>query len=252
MVEIDGNTITIPIKHESKKSEEYWGRNYNIFCSLRSQERLQLGFISYDMSAALQSISLQIINSTENDYPMLWKYAHDKAYKKQIRTEIAQDLNHVDATGNIDVSKVKSQLTAFAHGSTKDMNKHRHYTVFQEESNRLRQAVLKHVSEHDPQILERAIAQSSRELPEEMDWMDLGIEETSKEVRDKASVFFFVWTWYERQIRQAMIDALGDNEASEALEVHDAVYSRRDIDTKIIEKEIYDQTKFRISIEREQ
>ena len=81
--------------------------------------------------------------------------------------------------------------------------------------------------------------------------MDLDIEETVKEVRDKASVFFFVWTWYERGIRQAMIDALGSNEASEAFEVHDAVYSRKDIDPKIIEKEVYDQTRFSITIEKE-
>jgi len=59
--------ILVPIKHESKKTEEFYGRSYNVFCTLRSKERLELGYIGYDMSAAMQSISLQLIKATEND-----------------------------------------------------------------------------------------------------------------------------------------------------------------------------------------
>ncbi|MDR1124681.1 MAG: hypothetical protein LBM64_01260 [Deltaproteobacteria bacterium] len=246
MVEIDKDVIIIPIKHESTKTDEYNGRTYNIFCSLRSYERSQLGYIGYDMSAALQSISLQLINATSNEYPMMWNYAHDPDFKNKIRTEIANDLN-------IPRDDVKARLTAFAHGSMKGIRQHKHYEVFQAESDRLRREVLKYVKENDPKVLKRAEEQSKtrKDLPEEIDWLDTESKETSKDMRSKASIFFFVWTWYERKIRQAMIDALGNNEASEAIEVLDAVYSKRDIDTKIVEKEIYDQTGFRITIEKE-
>lgn len=244
VVGIQKDVIHIPVKHESDKSYEFYGRTYNIFCSLHSYERLQLGFIGYDMSAALQTISLQLIKGTRDEYPMLWDYTNKPGYKKQIRTEIANDLN-------IPIDDVKSKLTAFAHGSIKEIKRHKYYKVFQAESGKLRRAVLKHVRENAPKVLERAIEQSKRELPEALDWLDVDNFETSKEMRDKASVFFFVWTWHERKVREAMIDALGDNEASEALEVHDAVYSRKDIAPEILEKEVYAQTGFTIKIEQE-
>lgn len=239
MTKIIGNEIQIPAKHESSKADEFYGRSYNVFCSLRSIERKKLGYIGYDMSAAMQSICLQLIKATNEDYPMLWNYAHDKMYKKRIRAEIAQDLG-------IDIDEVKSKLTAFANGSTTEKKRHPYYKAFQEESNRLRKAVLKYANDNEPKILERAIEQSSRELPETVDWSDVERKETRAEMLSSSSVFFFVWTWYERQIRQAMIDALDGG-----IEVHDAVYSKKDIDTKIVEKEIYDQTRFRITIEKE-
>ena len=243
-VEITKDRIHIPIRHESTKSEEYLGRNYNVFCSLRSKERLQLGFISYDMNAALQSISLQLIKCTRDEYPMLWDYVYKPGYKKQIRTEIANDLN-------IPVDDVKAKLTAFAHGSTKGIKKHKYYKIFQEESDRLRRVVLQHVSVHAPKVLERAIEQSSRGMLEEIDFSDMEREETPKEMRDNASRFFFVWTWYEGIIREAMTHALADNGASEVIPVHDAVYSRKDIDPEILEKAILAETRYTIKIEQE-
>ena len=87
---------------------------------------------------------------------------------------------------------------------------------------KLFQQAVKYVNDNEPRILERAIEQSSRELPETVDWSDVERKETRAEMLSSASVFFFVWTWYERQIRQAMIDALDGG-----IEVHDAVYSKR-------------------------
>ena len=45
--------LHIPIKHKAKGSE-YLGRTYNVFCSIHSHERHKLGYIGYDMSAAMQ------------------------------------------------------------------------------------------------------------------------------------------------------------------------------------------------------
>ena len=238
VVKFTDGEIHIPVKHKAK-GQEYLGRTYNVFTSLRSHERLKLGYIGYDMSAAMQSISLQLITATKDDYPMLWDYTHDKAYKKRIRTEIAQALD-------IEEDEVKAKLTAFANGSIVGKNKHPHYEAFQVESDKLRRSVLKHVSENEPKVLARATEQSRRELPEELDWSDTERQETPEEMRNTSSVYFFVWTWYERQIRQAMLDILEDG-----VEVHDAVYSKMDIDPKIVEQEIYDQTGFTITIEQE-
>lgn len=69
--ELIKDELWVSMKHRGKSSE-YLGRAYNVFCSLHPHERLQLSYISYDMSAAMQSISLQLINGTKDDYPMLW------------------------------------------------------------------------------------------------------------------------------------------------------------------------------------
>ena len=238
-ITIEDGEIHVPVKHESTKSPEYFGRDYNIFCFLRSQERRVLGYIGYDMSAAMQSICLQLVQATEDEYPMLWCYAHDKAFKERIREEIAQALN-------VDTKEVKATLTAYANGSMEDKDKHPLYKVFQEESNRLRRAVLKHVSENEPKVLARAIEQSSREMPKGWNWSDTEQAESNKERLSASSIFFFVWTFYERDIRQAMLMILEDG-----LEVHDAVYSKMDVDVKVVEQEIFDQTGYTITIEKE-
>ena len=232
--------IHIPIKHKAKGSE-YLGRTYNVFCSIRSHERLQLGYIGYDMSAAMQSISLQLIKATKQDYPMLWEYANDKAFKKRIRSEIAQALA-------IEEDDVKKMLTAFANGLIYGKGKHPHYKAFQEESVKLRRVLTKFVYKNEPDVFNRVKEQSrkAKDLPEDLDWSDTESIETSRVAKSKSSVFFFIWTWYERKIRQAMLEILEDG-----IEVHDAVYSKMDIDEKVVEKAISDYTGFTITIEKE-
>lgn len=237
-VKIKKGEIFVPIIHESSRDESL-GRSYNIFSRLRSKERLKLGYLSYDMNAALQSISLQLIKATYEEFPTLWAYTHDKEHKSRKRLEVAQALN-------IDVVTVKEKLTAFANGSVSGTKLHDYYELFQEESDRLRRAVLRHVSQTEPDVLERAIEQSKRGLPEELDWSDVESQETTKEMRDKASVFFFVWTWYERKIRQAMLTILTDG-----IELHDAVYSKMNIPVETVQDVIRERTGFDIIIEKE-
>jgi hypothetical protein len=238
IVKVTKTSIFVPIVHEAS-TDEALGRNYNVFCRLRSRERLELGYISYDMNAALQSICLQLIGASRANYPVLWDYTHDKELKRRMRLEVAEALK-------IDLDTVKSKLTAFANGSVSGIRSHRYYKAFQEESERLRRAVLKHVQETEPEVLARAVEQSRRELPEELDWSDTESQETLDEMRDKASVFFFVWTWYERIIRKAMLTVLTDG-----LEVHDAVYSKMDIDPEIVRRAIHERTGFDILVDKE-
>ena len=237
-VKITKTSIFVPIIHESS-TDETLGRSYNVFSRIRSKERLRLGYISYDMNAALQSISLQLIKADEKDYPVLWKYTHDKEHKKKIRLKIAEALG-------LDVDEVKKKLTAFANGSASGINLHEYYKDFQKESDKLRRAVLQHINETEPDVLERAREQSKRELPEELDWSDTKSKETLRLIRDKASVFFFAWTWYERKVRQAMLTVLTDG-----IELHDAVYSKMDISANRVQDAIRDETGFNIIIEKE-
>lgn len=230
--------IIIPIRHEAHTNEE-WGRAYNVFCRIQAKERKQLGYIGYDMNAGLQSICLNLIGAKENDFPLLFRYAYDSDFKKEFRRKLANELGMA-------IDDVKSKLTDFANGLVDKKCNNNSLKQFQDESDLLRRKVMRYVAENTPDVLERALEQSRRELPDELDWTDISSEETIRLKRDKASVFFFVWTWFERLIRKAMLTVLPDG-----IEVHDAVYSKKDIGTDIVEDAVFKETGFRVLIGKE-
>ncbi|EIF50713.1 hypothetical protein [Sulfurovum sp. AR] len=229
------NELLVSMEHTST-TDETLGRNYNLFCRLRSYERLKFGYINYDISAALQTICLQLIGASKSDYPILTSYSTDKAFKTSLRSSIACD-------SNIPIDEVKAKLTAFANGGISGKDKHPMYMTFQEESDRLRREVIAYTAKHNPLLLEKAKKQSKRTLSEDIDWFDLSPEYSHYVARNKASVFFFVWTYYERVIRKAMLKCFPDG-----IEVHDAVYSKERIDTKIIEQKVFENTGFNVQI----
>lgn len=231
--------LHISLAHMSS-TDETLGRCYNVFTRLHSCERKIFGYVNYDMSCALQTISLQLINANKDSYPMLTRYASDKSYKRLVRETIAHDLE-------VSVSTVKQRLTAFANGGISGANKHLLYGKFQNESDNLRREVLCYVAKYEPKILKLAIEQSKkRKLLENINWLDSSPEESQTLARNKSSVFFFVWTYYERIIRQAMLLTLTDG-----IEVHDAVYSKMNLEVKVIEDKILDETGFHIVIEKD-
>ncbi len=181
-------------------------------------------------------ICLQLIDGTKEDYPILTSYSYDKAYKQSIHSSISTDLD-------IPISAVKQKLTAFTNGSISGIDKHKHYKQFQKESDKLRREILAYVAEHQPDILRSAIQQSKKQLPEDVDWFDCTPEDKQYLARAKSSVFFFVWTYYERLIRKAMLTILPDG-----IEVHDAVYSKIEVQTKKIQKKILKDTGFKVKI----
>lgn len=245
MLHIISQTIAIVHGHfivslnHTSKTNPTLGRNYNVFTRLRSAERKQLDFINYDISAALQTISLQLIQATETDYPLLTRYSKDKQFKGALREDIAKALN-------VPIVEVKQKLTAFANGAVSGVDKHIIYKQFQSESDKLRLQVLVHTADHTPQLLEQAKAQSRRQLPEDIDWFSANTEDSQALARSKSSVYFFIWTHYERLIRKAMLIILTDG-----IEVHDAVYSKMDVSTNIIEVTIFESTGFKIIIEKD-
>jgi hypothetical protein len=63
----------------------------------------------------------------------------------------------------------------------------------------------------------------------------------------ESSLFFFIWTQYERAIRKAMVQCFNASEACH--EVHDAVYSREnDVSVEEVEKYVLEQTGFVVKI----
>ena len=229
------NSLLVSMEHTSN-TDESLGRTYNVFCRLKSSERNLLGYINYDISSALQTICLQLIQGSESDYPTLTKYATDKDYKDALRLSISRDLD-------IPIDDVKQKLTAFANGGISGKDKHPMYILFQEESDRLRREVLAYTAEYNPWLLEQSIAQSKRNLPEDIDWFSLEPEDSQTMARNKSSVFFFVWTYYEMLIRKAMLECLPDG-----IEVHDAVYSKMIVDTNYLQDIVFERTGYNITI----
>lgn len=239
----ENGRILIPVLNTSEKAAHYQGRKYTVFCALHGEERRKLGYWSYDLNAALQSISLQLTDATEEEYPLLWKYTHDKAYKKETRKRIAEDLK-------CDVSEVKKMLTAYANGKRSGMKKHPLYAQFQRESDRLRRKVLAYADREAPEVLKKAMEQSDKAkyIPTNIDWQDTETEESTDVARACSSVFFFVWTYYEAKIRDVMMIVFF---SKDGLEVHDAVYSMEDVDVVQVEKAIKESTGFDIVIDKE-
>jgi predicted DNA-binding protein YlxM (UPF0122 family) len=237
-IAIENGHFIVSLNHTSK-TDPTLGRNYNVFTRLRSAERKQLDFINYDISAALQTISLQLIQASISDYPLLTRYSKDKQFKRSLREDIAKALK-------VPVVEVKQKLTAFANGAVSGIDKHLTYKQFQSESNDLRLQVLVHTAEHTPQLLEQAKSQSKKQLPEDIDWFSTNTEDSQALARGKSSVYFFIWTYYERLIRKAMLSILTDG-----IEVHDAVYSKMDVSTNVIEATIFESSGFKIIIEKD-
>jgi len=62
----------------------------------------------------------------------------------------------------------------------------------------------------------------------------------------ESSLFFFIWTQYEREIRQAMMSCFNAPEACQ--QVHDAVYSRENVDTSMLEEAVLEITGLTVKI----
>lgn len=222
-------------------TDESIGRDYNIFTRLRSNERKQLGYINYDISGGIQIIAFSILYKYSSDpelfenYPMLWRYGYDPKYKQQLRSELASALN-------CPIDDVKALLTAYANGSMKNIDKHDKLKQFAEESDLLRREVISITKQCNPKVLELAQEQSKKDFPEDLDWKSTEKEDEDI-ARDKASVFFFIWTYYEKQIRDAMLSVVNDG-----IPVHDAIYSKQKLPCEDFEEAVLKQTGFGVKI----
>lgn len=132
-----------------------------------------------------------------------------------------------------------STLTSLKNAGNSDKLK-----CFREESDQLRREVVAIIAQYEPDILQSAIEQSKKDFPEDIDWQSIEKENNKKESLDKASVFFFIWTYFEKQIRDAMLSMVDDG-----IPVHDAIYSKKVLKSEHIQKVIMKQTGFDVKIE---
>ena len=223
------------------------GRTYNIFTRLRSEERKALGFKNYDISGGLQIICFNVLSKYSADkykdfddltakFPLIFQYGFDPEAKSSIRNEISEDLD-------ISVEEVKRLLTAYSNGSQKKVGDSKKLQDFFDQSDLLRREVLSVVKGCLPELLESAMLQSKQSFPEDYDWQSIEKEKSSKEARGEASVFFFVWTFFEKEIRDAMLTILIDG-----IPLHDAVYSRLDVKYELLEEVIFKETGFQLKV----
>ena len=234
-----GKPFSVPLKNLASTDEKL-GRDYNIFTRLRSKERTALGYINYDISSGLQIIAFGILYKYASDpdllekCSMIFRYAWEPEYKKQVRNDIAKALG-------MDVVKVKKLLTSYANGSNEQSGTNIELTQFREESDYLRRQVISIIAQREPHILVAAQKQSKHDFSEVTDWKD--DSESSDLARKKASVFFFIWTYFEKQIRDAMLTVVNDG-----IPVHDAIYSKRQLPFVQFEQAVLDETEFEVKI----
>lgn len=100
------------------------------------------------------------------------------------------------------------------------------------------------IAEHKPELLQYAINQSKNYLPENTDWLSIEKEVSGQESRDKARVFFVIWTYLEKRTRDAMLSVVEDG-----IRAHDAISSKCKIEYNVLQSTILESTGFEVKIE---
>jgi len=211
-------------------------RKYSTFTSISSDTRKSLGYTNYDISSCLQSIVFNIIDV--NKYPYHKRLIDDK---KAFRAELAHEaditiehakqlLSAADNGQNNQIRNRSTILDCYAKESEKMVDE---FIAYMKENNEKLYLVAKLFSKN---IYEKQWNKKSKKY----DYIDTGID-------NKFSLFFFMWTQIERDIREVMIRFFND-----AIEVHDAVYSKDPtVDASDIENAILNELGLIIKIEKD-
>ncbi len=181
-------------------------RKYNTFTSISPETRKHLGYINYDLSAALQRI---VFNELSVDkFPAHKQFLEDKT---KFRKDLSDELDK-------SISEIKTLLTAADNGQKKShlMSKSELFSKYVDESEKMVNDYITIFKTKYPNKYTIALKYANK---------------------DKIySIFFFCWTQIEREIRDVMVGCFTDK--NDVREVHDAVYSKEKIDCSVIEKAI--------------
>jgi len=192
-------------------------RKYNLFSSINSDTRNNLGYINYDISAALQSIVFNFLDVSK--YP-----AHEQMLtdKHLFRENLSNELN-------ISVKAVKVALTAADNGQLKHnlISKSTLFAAYVSETDSIVKEFTDYIVANRPNLYSTAIK-----------YADLS---------KKYSIFFFIWTQIERQIRDVMSKSFLNQ--ADVREVHDAVYSKEVVDVDDMIRNVSDELGLDIKIE---
>ena len=217
--------------------DEQHSRVYSVFTSIKSTTRKQLGFINYDIGSALQTICMHLV-ADPSKYPLHQQLVNDR---HKFRALIADEANE-------GIAWVKKELTS---ADNRENIPKRYNTIptlkaYFEEALILRKEI---INSAEPLILERAMAFAKPEWIKTWDKNEKKPHFIDSGRKKESSVFFFIWTQWERQIREVMMSCFDD--PSSCHQVHDAVYARQTIDPKVIEAAVLEQTGLRVQISAE-
>lgn len=212
-----------------------YSRVYSVMTSIASDTRNKLGYIGYDISACLQSISLQILGSKQ--YPthsMLMRNKH------RMRALLMRRLDKP-------LKQVKEILSAADNGKQykKLQEKSRLLSQYIDESSTLADNFNKWMKKHHLKRYNLAHSMAKDE------WVYTGKKIFKKSgKKNKYSLFFFCWTQIERDIREVMMRCV--NEGIFVHQVHDAIYihkSEVQSSIQVMEQSIKEQLGLDIKIE---
>ncbi|MDD3597091.1 hypothetical protein [Sulfuricurvum sp.] len=217
--------------------DDQHSRVYSVFTSIGSETRKRLGFINYDIGSALQAICMHLVVDPSK-YPLHQQLVNDR---RRFRTQIADEANE-------DIAWVKEELTSA--DNREDMPK-RYNTIptlkaYFEEALVLRKEV---IGSAESTILDRAMEYAKPEWIKVWDEAEKKYDFIDSGRKKESSIFFFIWTQWERQIREVMMSCFDNPYACH--QVHDAIYSRQIIDPKVIEAAVLEQTGFKVQISAE-
>ena len=216
-----------------KITDEQYSRVYSVFTSISSDTRTLLGFTNYDIGSALQTICLQLVDNP-SCYPLHQELMNDKnAFRHKIMLETGNDLKWAKK----ELSKANN-----LDNMPKRYKQYPRLEAYYEEAVLLREEVIQSA---DTTILERAEAFAKPKWRKK--WLkDKKEPEFIVDGVKESSLFFFIWTQYEREIREAMMSCFSTPEACH--QVHDAVYSTEEVDMQVIEEVAFGVTGFRVKI----
>lgn len=216
-----------------KPQDKQDSRVYSVFTHIGSDARKKLGFLGYDIGSACQTICMQLV-SNASKYPMHQALIEDK---NAFRALIAEEMGQSIQWAKIELNKADNMETM-----PKKYKRSKTLTDYSNESVQLRKEIIQSA---EPDIYGRAndYARTKKKKvwnseTEKYDFIDDGKKESS--------IFFFVWTQWERQIRHAMMACFQEPKACH--EVHDAVYSKEVLEPNMIEEKVLEQTGFKVKI----
>ena len=216
--------------------DRQYSRVYSVFTSIGSNTRKTLCFYNYDIGAALQTICLQLVEDPSL-YPLHQELIDDKkAFRAKVQDETGKDMKWVKK----ELSKINN-----LDSMPKKYNQYPLLKAYYKEALPLRAEIIDNAEQ---QILSKAIEFASYKLRKV--WTKGKKEpEFITDGKKESSIFFFIWTQWERQIRESMMNCFDNPNACH--QVHDAVYSRQIIDPEIIEAKVLDETGFTVKISTE-
>lgn len=216
-----------------KLTDRQHSRIYSVFTNVGSITRKILGFYNYDIGAALQTICLQL-TSDPAVYPLHQEYVNNKI---EFRNKIQQETSQTEQWVKKELSKINNLDIM-----PKKYNQYTILRTYYKEAQQLREEI---IDTAEPEILSRATDYAK------IKYKKIWIVDEKKfdyiiDGKKESSVFFFIWTQWERQIRESMMSCF--YEPSACHQVHDAVYSKEIVNPQIIEDKVLNDTGFKVNI----